>query len=1025
MPPFYKDKKAEKQAINASKSHSISSYLSVSNTFETQPKELKGKMPYPIMKGINSYPVIVDFKIPTKEQLIEAQKEVGVKNASSELKHPNRMTQAEHKFNVKERLMDKRDKYKKSFKKEDDAGKHIEILDGLDLDTLMFDKSGKSADENLADNYDMLKTYFAYLDEYETEINSKIHVNNDLDDGSILSLDDDDGANESAARLKTLRDIKAFYEIHEALMLNEYYTLVPREMMQSLSYMELRTRLNSLYEKKDRDYKTEQLIDYYQNLIRLKELGLTDGKSVKDRYNNYLKPEIEKTEVVKDPAKELKKIAQGFVALNNTVINEDVHLSMEEQDTKYFNDFFRLHGADIEKYRGAAESDEINRLLGRYDQYRSRLIKKDEEDDEDLFDSEGKEDEKKKTASDIIKGEISEDAVLLENRKEEAEGINITGAQKEGIRQICAFLTRRSCRTGKTQEAFVKGVIDMPPEQQLVVFYLVESGRHKVNMGSDFYSAINGYVPDAAAFRKKVCNKYFSSAVNWSIISSAVTSARDMGQDIAKYADLESHITESDLAYENVSNDPEQYEIQEKSLIDLILYRYSMLQLLYRTSGLKPEMPFDLVHDEKLRVRMYEEYKLIEDLSKKLVEIHKAHPIKDQKMPENEGKSDVYKEDQGTSASDAALEVVNTGRQITGYMQRSKKPVETIVGAFASATKDFVKSNSTYQYGWTSLNLLSGVVGICFDIAAIRKYELSKEHMVTVEKWDQRINNTSSVVRNVRNLVTGSTDIMVNSGFISQTGSFAKGVTTASGIVDIVTGTTDIISAGIRLGRNVTSINDMSRSTDRLMSRALNKSTTKDDRKLTRFIHYNTRNQSRVNYAAGVQGIKGALSMLSGILVITGALTIPGIVLGAISFVGGEIYQGVVDAKMRKGVIKTAVDDYLGVNKAVDKIMKDKYDDLEPKEEAKTRDKITKAVRKEALAKLGLSSYKQCFRQICEEFGTLLYDKVFGDKAADKEEKEMYTDALKSMGMKITFPKGTNDKPYPGVNVIVNKLMAG
>ena len=98
---------------------------------------------------------------------------MGVKNASSELKHPNRVTQAEHKFQVKKNLMDKRDENIVASEKEDDIVKQIDILDGLELDTLMFDKSGKSADENLVDNYKELKTYFVYLDKYGKDIDKR------------------------------------------------------------------------------------------------------------------------------------------------------------------------------------------------------------------------------------------------------------------------------------------------------------------------------------------------------------------------------------------------------------------------------------------------------------------------------------------------------------------------------------------------------------------------------------------------------------------------------------------------------------------------------------------------------------------------------------------------------------------------------------------------------------------------------------------------------------------------------------
>ena len=44
-----------------------------------------------------------------------------------------------------------------------------------------------------------------------------------------------------------------------------------------------------------------------------------------------------------------------------------------------------------------------------------------------------------------------------------------------------------------TRESFVNRLIQSPPEQQLVAFYLVEHKRSAQNIGSDFYSALFNY----------------------------------------------------------------------------------------------------------------------------------------------------------------------------------------------------------------------------------------------------------------------------------------------------------------------------------------------------------------------------------------------------------------------------------------------------------------------------------------------------------------------------------------------------
>jgi hypothetical protein len=74
---------------------------------------------------------------------------------------------------------------------------------------------------------------------------------------------------------------------------------------------------------------------------------------------------------------------------------------------------------------------------------------------------------------------------------------------------------------------------------------------------------------------------------------------------------------------------------------------------------------------------------------------------------------------------------------------------------------------------------------------------------------------------------------------------------------------------------------------------------------------------------------------------------------------------------------------------------------------------------------MGFSSYKECYRHICTEYATLLYNKVFVENLTDEKEKNMYLDAMKSLGLKIRKPTVQGDEPKPSIEAMVTKMMTG
>ena len=112
---------------------------------------------------------------------------------------------------------------------------------------------------------------------------------------------------------------------------------------------------------------------------------------------------------------------------------------------------------------------------------------------------------------------------------------------------------------------------------------------------------------------------------------------------------------------------------------------------------------------------------------------------------------------------------------------------------------------------------------------------------------------------------------------------------------------------------------------------------------------------------------------------------------------------------------KLAVDEYLDLNGLIEKLRKDHPQDQRFR--GKITEEVKEEIRCEALAMQGFSSYQDCFRHICMEFASVLYDKAIADP--DPGDDDMYMNALKSLGMKIDTEAGK-----PTVAAIATRIMS-
>ena len=128
---------------------------------------------------------------------------------------------------------------------------------------------------------------------------------------------------------------------------------------------------------------------------------------------------------------------------------------------------------------------------------------------------------------------------------------------------------------------------------------------------------------------------------------------------------------------------------------------------------------------------------------------------------------------------------------------------------------------------------------------------------------------------------------------------------------------------------------------------------------------------------------------------------------------------------MKKKNREAAVDDFLNVDEKFQMVLAKK------KEMAGAGGKATKinekklraAVRKEALAKLGYTSYMDCYRYIVAQAAELLYNKNFVHVPEDETEKQMYSAALDSLGLKTSKNKVQGEEQHPTAAEIYKKLL--
>ncbi len=955
----------------------------------------------PVMKDLGAISAI-PAQPPTEQQMSRAYDNAGLKLSSNSHKRAKAVEEAGKRHTRQTTFATT--KPRNVVKPNADA---FRFFNNLDLSSLMFENERSDSFSPLLDHYKELKEIFLMIPDYETAIRT-----------SLTAPNADQKALEKAqAKLKTLYDLRAYYDVLEDMMSNKYYAFLSMEDTGKLSYKELRTRLDGLYREQNRD---TDLIDYYQNLIRLKELGLSDMKSVKNRQHEYTES-LKRPPVPQDTRnarEELDKMAKSYKELLSSLSDED----SIAPDGLYTEMLFKTFAPDLAKFRtqvpDSKKSSSVKKLLADYDAYVANVGAHQSAD----------------RTQELLRRNKPEDEDVIEKRNASSSGIALTPAQQEGVRRIGAWLIQN----GKDHAPFVFNLLQAPPEQQLLVFYLIENKKQDNPQQADYFSALHNYEPDLSAFTKNS---------DWTMISRAVRASMKMSPEMKRFGALSENIRQTQQRIDAFSNPnpnagaaPTLAE-KKSTVIKGILQRGVLLKKLYAGAGLHEDMPPDMVQDPVLRQRLKDEYLKILELIRLFRQLDPQ--AGGQMLPPNAYQSPRHMK--GTALEDTREEEMPTSEAITeGFELLNEAAFETVSeGSFnlLEAMGETVLSfMETPGYNFASgamagIGSISGLVGSLF--ATYSLYQKTGS-LTQADGLARTVDLAGDYLTNIGSLVTGAgelTNVFTNAqSVVSSTwlGSATDALWTTSNIGDklmvgggavaVVAGAVKATSATIQAFREYSNFKDADKAQQTLAAKeAAHQPLTKSEQKLKVFLSHQKLAVKRDALSAGVDIVTGIMTSVAGGLTMSGYLAPIGGIVGLAALGITLVHKGVNYALKREDRINT-VDEFLNIDNLVSLVRNDATHPKHAEIQKQSDRSLRKKIRQEALAMLGFDSYKECYRHICTEIAEMLYQKVFLDNPRPAD-YDMYYNAMSSLGMMIKPPSATNREGKPSVKDMISKMM--
>lgn len=929
--------------------------------------------------------------MPTTDEVKDAYGEVELKMSLNSRKKEKKRAEAERRYNQQVEFL----------------GKGVAVVplndpavvkarfQALDVNSLMHQDSGDTAYERYIAKYDEIRTELEHIGEYETYVQDRVTR-------VLPRLQPNDPEIEiirkEQAKLKALYDVRTYYSVLEDMLQNKYYALLPQDEMEKLSYLELRRRLKKLY---DAGYdQNPELIKYYQNLIRLKELDLTKEGKAKKREERYLKeldPAPAQVVDKRDPVKVIKRMAELYKKLDAYTASGKT-LCDAGTITMYKRKFLETHKADFDKFKNSPKVNlrkaPVSALNTAFLDYGNGLMP---------------------AVADGLRGVLQAkkpqfDSEVVRDTSATA-GIRLKPEQEESVREIGAYIFELGIE--KEKIPFANSILQAPPDQQLLMFYLMEVGHGSASLDASFFVALNNYKPDLENIRKNSSFDDMSKAMRMAIrLQPQLTAYGRIQQDISQ--------ADGDVEYDKKQGDPQQknrsFAQKKKSVMDAIVGRGQLLRLLYRNSGLHEDMPPDMVADPVMRKKIIDEYVKIGELCGRLKEIVIAERAANPNAAPTDPQADYSANDVRSDTAvipDAQkhLDMVDTDTEgIDAFNEYAMEDffgsIDKLMIALTDGKLGMLNAGSGMITGFTGI---LGTVGLIMNTIA---YTRAMDGFTTADATARGFDLGGDMLG-----VTGSflfsgasfTDLAHAADTAAQLTTSAGVFAAVAGAVKVGVSTTQLIRAG--LADTELDISHQRLGATLAQKQARGQVITPDEERLQRFISHQQREIQIQEGSAAMGVVTGAMSAISGGLMISGALAPAGAILGMVT-VGVDLITKLSCWGARKHNRNVTVDEYLHIDEAVTEV---KNNHPDQRIRAKKEKDLKDMVREEMLAMMGFSSKSDCFRFICEQMAETLYKEGVENPRGDL----MYQKAVDSLNLRVDR---ANHKP--SYDAILTELMS-
>ena len=624
----------------------------------------------------------------------------------------------------------------------------------------------------------------------------------------------------------------------------------------------------------------------------------------------------------------------------------------------------------------------------------------------------------------------------------------ITPSQKEGIRQVLAWMYRNCSKSSESKEPFVHKLASAQPEKLLLMFYLIENGMHESLTSSVLHTAVTEYTPDLDVFKSRVVAskaKFWKrigfdssdSVIDWSMMGNVARFVlqNDIAEDYAKYS---KENAEAEEKLKDPANNSD--EAKANILLELVNKKGNLLITLYRSTGLSPDMPLTLIADKKLRTRVASLLIEFKKTAADLVDLLKRTGAGDGagvRAAVKYGAGDKEHEEAPEEADHEGetLEKIDAAAD-TLTVAASYDDVITLMGD----TLESITDTTLYGTGTGGLNSVIAMLGLASSIGNMYLLSKGASALSAADHTAQALGVTSDFIGSIADLAQGGADIVSKFVDLGEAGDVAGlvedtvvrtasdafstvsgGIQFCTGCVTIAAGALQTVSGGIQLARARSTKNDVKRAEKKLadaQKRANLSQEDKDDQETLRaFLKHQKNVAADQQVSATVSMVSGALKMVGGALTVAGILAPVGAglaLLGTLTDIGFGIFY----ARKRKNVtIRKAVDEALKTEDHMKALKNSSPEAAKMKD-----DKLRTMVRQKLLGELGYATVKEMFADVNRKTAHMLYERVFEKGSADPD-YDMYLNALKSLGTKIRIPKNAGDKPFPTEDVIYSKLM--